>query len=191
MTTVADVEDVLARARRLREDIRKNSGPGASWEYTFPDGLTQRYTIIGIQPVECLGDDVASLFLWAWSIKDYLKKLAQTRGRNPQLIENLVDRTPALCLLADVANKLKHAELDRRRRSPYQPRLGKPEYSSDRGGLKSLTYSAEGITVEPTSPEAIELSYPIIDDVSGRVVGDAVVILNAAITYWEKALAEL
>ena len=95
MTTVADVEKVLARGRRLCDGVRSRRGAGgASWEFTFSDGITERYTIRGQQPVEDLEDDVAHLFLWAWSTKDYLKELVRSRGRDPQRIENLVDRTP-------------------------------------------------------------------------------------------------
>ena len=190
MTTVADVESILARARRLRDGIRSQRGAGASWEFTFPDGITERYTIRGQQPVEDLEDDVASLFVWAWSTKDYLKEVVQAGGQDPQRIENLVDRTPALCLLADVANRLKHSELHRRRRSGTVPQLGRPGYSIDGRWLKSLEVSAAGVVIEPVSPAAVELSFPIIDP-TGRVLGDAVVMLSAALSYWERELAAL
>jgi hypothetical protein len=45
MTTVAGVERLLHRARRFRDDIQEMRGTGASWEFTFPDGITERYTI--------------------------------------------------------------------------------------------------------------------------------------------------
>jgi hypothetical protein len=189
VTTVIDVERVLARARRLRDDVRSMGGSGASWEFTFPDGVTERYTIKDIRPVENLEDDVESLFVWAWSIKDYLKELAATRGRDPQIIENLVTRTPALCLVADVANRLKHAEL-KRSRSGLFPRLGRPEYSIHQSGVKSLVFSSEGLTIEPTAPDAVGLSY-LVFDTSNNVVADAIVLLDAAISYWGRALTSL
>jgi hypothetical protein len=190
VTTVADVERLLARARRLRDGIREMKGTGASWEVTFPDGITERYTIKGIKPVEHIEDDVAALFVWLWSAKDYLKSLASARGRNPQVIENLVNRTPALCLLADVANRLKHASLERRSRSGCSPRLGRPEFKGHQSGVRSIEVSAAGVTIEPTSPDAVELRYPVVD-ASGSLVADATVLLTSAIAYWEKALAEL
>jgi hypothetical protein len=186
--TVAEVEEILARARRLRDGVRAFKGEGATWEYTFPDGITEHYTIAGVMPIERLRDDVSSLVIWLWSTKDYLKRVASARGRGQQNIENLVDRTPALCLLADVANKLKHGELTRRR-TTYDPSLGSPEFKS-RHGAARLSVSAEGVTIEPTDPAAIEVSYPILD-ASGNVIADAIVLLQSAIGYWEKALSEL
>jgi hypothetical protein len=190
MTTIADVERLLARARRLRDGIREMKGAGASWEFSFPDGITERYTIKGVKPVEHIEDDVAALFVWLWSIKDYLKSLARARARNPQLIENLVDRTPALCLLADVANWLKHSSLQRRSRSGCSPRLDNPEFKGHQSGVKSIEFSTAGVTIEPTSPDAVELCYPVVD-ASGRLVADTMVLLTSAIAYWEKALDEL
>jgi hypothetical protein len=190
MATIADVEHVLARARRLREGILVQRGAGASWTFTFPDGITERYTIRGIQPVEDLEDDVASLFVWAWATKDYLKELARSGGQAPQRIEDLVERTPDLGLLGDVANTLKHLELRRKPRSGIIPHLGRPTYSIDGFRLKSLEFSAEGVVIEPESPDAVEVSYPILDP-ADQVVGDAIVLLGAALSYWEQELATL
>jgi len=190
MTTVADVERVLARSRRLRDGIHAKRGAGANWEFTFPDGITERYSIRGQQPIEDLEDDVAHLFVWSWSTKDYLKELVSARGQDPQRIENLVDRTPALCLLADVANRLKHSKLRRRGRSKLNPQLGRPEYSIDSRRIKSLEFSAEGVVIEPDAPAAVDLSYPVLDQ-SGRLVADAIVLLDAVLGYWEQELAAL
>lgn len=189
MTTVADVERLLHRARRFRDDIQEMRGTGASWEFTFPDGITERYTIKGLRPVEHLEDDVETLFVWAWTIKDYLTELARARGHKPQIIEDLVNRTPALLLVADVANRLKHSR-PRGSRSGSFPRLDRPSYSLKHAALKSLTFSAAGVTVEPTDPGAVTVSYPVLDE-SGRIVADAVVLLNSAISYWENALTAL
>jgi len=190
MATVTDVEHLLARARRFRDRILAQQGAGASWTFTFPDGITERYTIRGLQPVEHLEDDVASLFVWAWATKDHLKELARTRGRSPQRIEDLVERTPALCLLGDVANTLKHFELHRKTRSGIVPHLGRPTYSIDGLRLKSLEFSAGGVVIEPDSSEAVEITYPIRDS-AGKVVGDAIVLLGATLSYWEQELAAL
>jgi hypothetical protein len=189
MATVAEVDRLLARARRLRDGIREMRGAGASWEFTFPDGITERYTIKGIRPVEDIEDDVETLFVWLWSTKDYLKELASTRGRNPDFIDNLMNRTPALCLVADIANRLKHSN-PQRSRSGCWPRLERPEFRGHQSGVRSIEISTTGVAIEPTSPDAVELFYPVVDE-SGRLVADATVLLASAISYWEKALAEL
>jgi hypothetical protein len=190
MTTVADVERVLDRCRRLRDGIHARRGTRASWEFTFPDGITERYTIRGQQPTEDLEDDVAHLFVWAWNTKDYLKELVRARGQDPQRIENLVNRTPSLCLLADVANRLKHSESGRRSRSNAARQLGRPVYSIDSRKIKSLEISAEGVVIEPATPEAVEISYPILGQAGGPAA-DAIVLLDAALAYWEQELAAL
>jgi len=190
MATVADVELLLARARRFQARILAQQGPGASWTHTFPDGITERYTIRGLQSVENLEDDVASLFVWAWSTKDHLKELARTRRKSPQRIEDLVERTPALRLLGDVANALKHLELRRKTHSGIVPHLARPAYSIDGRNLKSVQFSVGEVAIEPDSSEAVEISYPILDQ-AGNVVGDAIVLLGAALSYWEQELAAL
>jgi len=188
--TLADVEEVLDRARRLYGNLRAFKGEGATWEYTFPDGISERYTIAGGMPIERLMDDVRHVFIWLWATKDYLKRVATARGRDPQIIENLVDRTPALCLLADVSNQLKHGELLRHRRTSDNPRLGEPVFTISRDAVGKISFSAEGITIEPRESSAVEISYPVLDE-SGNVVADAIVLLQAAIGYWEKTLSEL
>jgi hypothetical protein len=190
MATVADVENLLDRARRFQARVLEQQGPGASWSYTFPDGLTEKYTIRGLQSVEHLEDDVASLFVWAWSTKDHLKELARTLGKPPQRVEDLVERTPALCLLGDVANALKHLELRRRTHSGFVPHLGRPKYSMDLRSLKSLQFSVGEVAIEPKSSEDVGISYPILDP-DDNVVGDAIVLLSATLSYWEQELAAL
>jgi len=187
--TLADIEEVLDRARRLYSGVCQFKGEGATWEYTFPDGIAERYTVADVMPIERLRDDVSSLFVWLWSTKDYLKRATAARGRDPEIVENLVNRTPALCLLADVANKLKHGELTRHR-TPYDPALGTPAFRIRQHGIREIVASAEGLTVKPTDSAAVEISYPVLDN-SGNVVGDAIVTLQSAITYWEKALSQL
>lgn len=185
MTTVAGVEGLLARARRFQGRIEEWRGSGETWDYTFPDGITEHYTIVGMRPTEQLADDVASLFVWEWSTKDHLKGLARAKGKNPQRIEDLVNRTPALCLVGDVANRLKHGGRARDPRTPYDPRLGTPIYTIQ--AVKQIVFSAEGISV---TPETLEVSYPVLDS-GGSILGDAVVILTAGIGYWETELAAL
>ncbi len=161
-------------------------GPGTSWEFTFPDGITERYAITGVRPFEELEDDVESLFVWAWSLKDYIKTLTTEHGRDPEYVENLVNCTPALCIVADVANRLKHGTLTRSR-SGHFPRLAPLQYSIPGGALKSLVFSSEGVTIEPADPQAVELSFSVLDR-SGQVVGDAIVLLESAITELEGVL---
>ena len=60
MTTVANVEAVLARGRRLRARIRTMRGAGARWEFTFPSDLRSW----GLMPVEQLEVDVGGLFVF-------------------------------------------------------------------------------------------------------------------------------
>jgi len=57
-------------------------------------------------------------------------------------------------------------------------------------GIREIVASAEGLTVKPTDSTAVEINYPVLDN-SGNVVGDAIVILQSAIAYWEKALSQL
>jgi len=58
--TLADVEEVLDRARRLSGNLRAFKGEGATWEYTFPDGISERYTITDVMPIERLMDKSAT-----------------------------------------------------------------------------------------------------------------------------------
>jgi hypothetical protein len=187
--TLADIEEVLGRARRLYSGVCQFKGEGATWEYTFPDGIVERYTVADVMPIERLRDDVESLFVWLWITKDRLKLAASARGRDPQLIENLVNRTPALCLLADVATKLKHGEVTRNPRTPYDPTLGTPAFRIRQHGIREIVATTEGLTIKPTDSTAVEVTYPLLDS-AGNVVGDAIVLLQAAIGYWEKALSQ-
>lgn len=89
-----------------------------------------------------------------------------------------------------MANTLKHLELRRKTHSGIVPHLGRPAYSIDGRRLKSLQFSAEGMVIEPDSPEAVEVSYPILNP-ADQVVGDAIALLGTAPSYWEQELAAL
>jgi hypothetical protein len=192
MSTLADVEVLFARARRFQTRILAQRGDGATWTFTFPDGITERYTIRGMQPVEDLEADVASLFVWTWSLKDYLRVLAGERGVSPQRVEDLVNRTPALSLLGDVTNHLKHLKLRKKMiRSGAVPHLGRPGYKIEGvHNLKSLEFSAAGVVIEPARAEDVQIDFPVLDP-ANHVIADAIVLLGSCLTYWEQELAAL
>jgi len=164
-------------------------GDGASWVYAFPDGITERYTIQEIMSVDRLKDAVENAYVWSWGAKEYLKEVAKTQGKNPQYIEDLVNRTPELQVVVDVGNRMKHPDL-RNSRSGLFPKLGQPSYVIRQAALQSLSFSAEGVVLTPSDPTGVDLSYPVLDQ-SNNIVGEATVLLGAAMGYWETVLSQL
>ena len=188
--TAGEVEATLARARRFRGRVDDRAGPGTSWEFTFPDGVTQRMTIEGIRPFDDLHDDVASAFQWVWSLKDHFKRLARDRRSDPNLVEQVIASVPAFKYVQGVVNTAKHG-LPRPGSGELGLQLGAIEFAISANSLRGVTIGPASVTLEPSDPAALELLFPVVDVVSGEQVGDAIEILDAALTAWEWLLAKL
>ena len=66
-------QKIVSRIKRIRTRVDVKSGEGTEWAVKFPDGETHEYAINGIKPFEEFEDDIENIFVWLWSLKDYVK----------------------------------------------------------------------------------------------------------------------
>lgn len=59
--TAAEVEGLFRRLSRIRQRTRNHAGERCAWQYTFPEGDTTTYKIIGVKPPEIVEDEIREL----------------------------------------------------------------------------------------------------------------------------------
>ena len=188
---LSELEKLLGRADRIRKKICIKDGEGAKWSYTFDNGETHFYSIKGIKPPEEIEDEITTMFLWLWSLKDYVKKYVINKGKSKSWVESKVNADPYLCICADIANSLKHGGLDPKfnTRSNKNPTLGKINYQIPQKAMGSITFGAFDVGLKVDKPSLVILEMPVLDK-NGRVLGDAFKYLDYGLKAWEDIVSE-
>ncbi len=185
----SDVKKLFSRVARLSATIAQKRGMGAQWNCPLPIGATTTYRITNVKAPEVLADELEQVFVWVWTLKDYLKELAASVGQPAQSVEALVNSDSNLQLCADLANREKHARLKNSRSGKFA-KLGKPRYTIPQKGIGALFVEASSVTIDVSKPEVVDV-HVSIEDRSGAVLGDALEVLDAAVRRWERLFADL
>ncbi len=183
---LAALYELFGRVSRIGEALQEKAGAGAEWDYTFPDGTTTTYEITNVKTPAELKDSFANLAVWTWSIKDYFKALAEQAGANPQRIEDFVNHDPSLPICADLANLLKHGQLDKSR-SEQWPTVGDPTYKIDVNptSVSSIFFGADGLVrLDVADPQQVEVCFRVTSK-EGKLLGDGLEFLRDGISSWE------
>lgn len=183
------LENLFGRTRRLRKRLGVNEGSGTSWSATLENGETHRYSINGVKVQEEVQDDIESLFVWLWSLKDHVKKFLKENGKSSKWVESEISSDPYLSICGDIANSAKHGRLDRGSRSGKYPKLGELTYHIPQTALASITFGAFDVGVSVSKPNHISLEMPVLDR-DDRYLGDAFKYLDHALKSWEKIIAK-
>lgn len=184
-----DLQKILARIKRIRARVEVQSGDGAEWSVKFSDGEIHEYAINGIKPFEEFEDDIENIFVWLWSLKDYVKQYAINKGRSGNWVEQKVNADENLCICADIANRSKHGQLNRSR-SQKHPKLGSLSYELPHGSFNKITVYAHRVETDVSKPDEAILKMDVLDD-EGNVLSDAFELLNYCLQSWEGIIVEL
>ena len=140
-----------------------------------------------LDTVEDLKHDLENLYIWLWSIKDYLINMLVAKGVGPaiakRMVEDYVGINPGLKLVADVANSAKHASLDRSRSGQF-------------ASIGSYVTTAPILMPWQNNDEAQRRlrnesdAYISIENDKGENIGDAAKIALDAIQTWERFVAK-
>lgn len=78
--TLADLDAIQSRIQRAFAAVTDASGSGylTSYQAVGTDFMTN-FKAIGVKAPEQLEDDFLNLFIWTWSLKDYLKLCLRPR----------------------------------------------------------------------------------------------------------------
>lgn len=188
----AELEKLLRRIDRFRIKLQIKDGEGEKWSYTFENGEKHFYSIAGVKSAEEVEDEIETMFIWLWNLKDYVKKYALNRGKGKQWIEVKVNADPYLCVCADIANSLKHGGLDPKftPRSNKNPKLGKLKYHVPQEALGSISFGASDVGLEIENSSLVKLEMPVFDQ-KNKIIGDAFKYLDYSLKAWENFVKEV
>lgn len=182
-----ELENLFCRARRLRARLGAKEGVGASWSATLENGEIHRYSLSGVKAPDEVQDDIESLFVWLWSLKDHVKKFLEAKGKGSAWVESEISADQYLSICADIANRAKHGGLDRGSRSGKYPKLGQLKYQVPQTAVSSITVGAFDVGINIARPRQVVLEMPVLGD-DGRCLGDAFKYLDYALKGWEKII---
>ncbi len=189
----SELEKLIGRADRFRKRLHEKHGDGTGWPFTLENGETHYISIDGIKSPDELEDDISSMFIWLWNLKDYVRKYVVKNGKSKDWVEVKVNTDPHLCICADMANCLKHGGLDPnpkfKPRSGKSPKLGVLKYLVPQKAIGSINIGAYNVNLRVSNPEFVMLEMPVLgkDD---RILGDAFKYLEYALSAWEKIVKE-
>jgi len=176
-----EVENLFKKLNRFGTKITTIDGPGISWEYTSEKGDTINYSITKIRELEGIQDDVENYLIWLWNLKDYFK----SNVKNKSSVEEFVNSNLNMKILADVANRLKHLNLNSSR-SKLFPKLGKLEIVIPHKNFASIKFSGTNkVELEPFEANKCELYLPIIDNEENQLI-DSFDLIDFAEIEWKK-----
>jgi hypothetical protein len=179
----SQLEEIRERIERAFNVIEHNSCTGFNQTHILEDGALHHYRIYGIKSPEQLNDELLTLFVWLWSMKDYLKQSCKAKGIDPQRIEDIANNNVALQLVSDIANSAKHGELEKSR-SGKSARLTDVGFELPQTAISSLCFEADTVTVNVHAPSEARFKARIAGK-SGEDIGDAFEILQLAMLAWE------
>ncbi|WP_442510776.1 hypothetical protein SH528x_002419 [Novipirellula sp. SH528] len=171
------------RVARSKSTVYTMAHVGYDQSHTLPDGSDGVTKIRGIKSPEQLEDELLNLFIWIWSMKDYLKELCRNRSVDPQGIERIVNTVDALMIAADIANRAKHGELRNSRTGDFA-RLENVGYTIDRSAVESIAFRPREVELTVAIPDDAELRGSVEFD-SGKTGRDAFEVAEEAIIAWE------
>jgi hypothetical protein len=186
------VNELFDRIGRLSRQLSENSGSGAEWDYAFSEGEIVKYKISNVKSPEEIKDNIAHLFIWIWSMKDYIKNYAKELGKDPKTVENFVNNDQFLPVCSDIANREKHGDLNKSRSGKFAI-MGELSYTTNilrmNIGSKFIVRTNE-IDFVPVNPSELDLSRPIFD-LNNNLIGDAFDYLLEGIKSWENLYSSL
>lgn len=183
--TNEDFQGLVDRVNRLQKNIDTKTSLGYTNKFTLDDGKEHTYTFVGIKSPEQLGDEIITIFVWIWSMKDYLKEIVIKNGGNPNSIEEIVNSEMPLRIVADIANKGKHGILKKSRSGKF-PCLCNVGITIPSACLNSISVGAFSVDLSIKNAEAAELHASIAFEKEGFLEIDAFDVIRNAIKSWEE-----
>jgi len=181
--TKEELQTAFARLHRLSLKVDQKSGAGFIDVYEDEQKNLHLHHVKGIKSTDEFEDELLNALMWAWNMKDYLKEMLNSQGKDPQTVEDLINSSDTLCLLSDLANGAKHGKLKKSRSGQFA-RLDKVIITIPQNAVSKITFEARRVETDVEDSSKVELSAPVISN-EGEVVGDAGLILSESLKIWE------
>ncbi len=183
------LQELQSRIQRLTRQLNNNAG--VHFEYRIEDSSAseQSYHFLGIKDPGDFRDQIVSLLISLWSLKDHFVKafaeegMARNRARN--IVYRAIRKSNALKICLDLANAEKHSGLDCDGWSGRAPEMTSVSWSIPGQSLEKLVFNADGsIVTSVAKPEQVDYSISFIDK-NGRILGNVIEIIGDALLAWE------
>ena len=179
----SDFSKLFERVQRAHDAVYRKANSGFVQSLKHPNGSSTHLEMIGIKAPELLEDELLNLFIWIWSMKDYLKTLCETLGIAGSRIEQLANIERSLSIAADIANRAKHGVL-RKSRSGDFAKLQNVRISIPHSAFASIAFHRPTVRITVNIPDDAELFAEIGFD-SGLAPIDAFQTASQAFTAWQ------
>jgi hypothetical protein len=176
------LQALRSRIHRTQLAVHQSAASGHEQTHTLEDGTTHQYNFNGMKSPEQLQDELLALFVWVWSLKDYLKEVYKAKNCDPRLVEEVVNQCLALQYVADVANRAKHGVL-RESRSGKFAELVDVGFTIPQKAISKISVRAFSVGVDVAKPEEVNLHAFI--KTNGAKPIDAFATLTEAMNAWE------
>jgi len=181
--TPAELDAIRSRIRRAFGAVQDVAGAGYATSYQASGtDFTTNFRAVGVKSPEQLVDDFLILFVWTWSLKDYLKACFVTKGLQGMAVEDEVNRCPALAYVADIANRAKHGAL-RESRSGEFAELVDVGFNAPQDAIERITVAGPDVTMHIKYPQLVQIHATVATNTGVRL--DALAVLNEAMHCWE------
>ena len=184
------LEKLFERAIRLRRRLGEKGGIGTQWSVKFDNGEIHKYTLGGVKSPEVVQDDIEGVFVWLWSLKDYVKGYLEENDKPSRWIESEVSADQHLSICADIANRSKHGKLDKGSRSGKYPKLGKLKYQIPGSAMSSISFGAFDVGINISNPKQVIFEMPVLSE-DDQYLGDAFKYLDYSLKSWEKIVEKV
>lgn len=179
---LSDFRRLQQRISRARNAVMNVDAAGFTRDST---SLSEnKLIVIGIKSPEQLEDELLQLCVWIWSMKDYLKNLVIASTGIGQQIEDIVNTTDSLAIVADIANRDKHGKLKKSRTGDFA-KLTNVGFKINQTAFNSITIDGSVVTFDIGKPSAATLIASIEFEKGNRPVMDAFQVLENALNAWE------
>lgn len=181
------MKELINKLNRLKDKVISNPRQNYSWLYEGE--FLQEYSISNIKNLEEHEDNIHELLIWLWNFKDNLKNKLESIGKSAQIVEEKVNEDKTLCIIADLANSLKHGKLKKSRSSLF-PRLRRPKITAKLSDTDSIVFLKNKVHIELKKDNSIKPSTLVVSD-DGKELGRAEDIAMEAIESWLRILRDL
>lgn len=178
--SVETLEELLGRITRLKARMSTRSGTGDIIKSN--DEFETTIIVESVKPANEVDDDLAAIFIWLWSVRDYMIAKATEKGIVKSLIDNEIDKHLCLKLCSDIANRQKHGNISKSRSGRFA-RILKSGYRIPQEAISRISCEGGQTTFAVSHPEKTSVTADIVDKEDFRIIG-AIECIEQSLGAW-------
>jgi hypothetical protein len=178
--SVESLEELLSRIARLKERMAQRGGAGDAIKSS--DEFETTVIVESVKPANEVDDDLAAIFVWLWSVRDYIIAKVTEGSIKKSLVDVEIDKHLCLKLCSDIANRQKHQNLSKSRSGRFA-RILKSGYSIPQEAIGRITCEGRQTTFAISQPAMTRITADIVDNEDNRIIG-AIECIEQSLEAW-------